>query len=142
MGDLKNSFSGCLYYSANALARVMNEMAEEAFKPVGLPPSYCFLLMIANKEPGISAGDTAGVMQLKPSTITRLVDKMVDQGYLDRQYQGKQSFIYPTEKTKYINELIKSCWRNMYTMYAEKLGDSYARLITANVFELSKKLGV
>lgn len=142
MGDLKNSFSGCLYYSANALARVMNEMAEEAFKPVGLPPSYCFLLMIANKEPGISSGDAATVMQLKPSTITRLVDKMVEQSYLDRQYRGKQSFIYPTQKAKDINDLIKGCWKNMFSKYADKLGDAYARMITANLFEVTKKLGI
>lgn len=140
MGNLKDTFGGCLYYSANALARVMNEMAEEAFKPVGLPPSYCFLLMIANREPGITAGEAAEIMQLKPSTITRLVDKMIEQSYLERQYEGKQSFIYPTNKAKSINDLIKNCWSSMYKKYAEKLGDAYARMITANVYEVSKKL--
>ena len=64
-------------------------MAEEEFKPTGVAPSYGFVLMSVNQQPGITAGEIAGVMQLQPSTVTRLVDKLEEGRYLRRQSEGK-----------------------------------------------------
>jgi len=43
----------CLHYSVNASARVITKIAEEEFAPTGLAPSYTFLLMTVNWNPGV-----------------------------------------------------------------------------------------
>ena len=49
----KSKYCGCLYYSANALSRIMTKMADEEFASAGLSSSYAFLLMTVNHKPGI-----------------------------------------------------------------------------------------
>ena len=72
----KTPYCKCLYHSANALARIITKMADEEFSAVSLAPSYAFVVMTVNKNPGILAGELAEIMMLTPSTVTRLVEKL------------------------------------------------------------------
>ena len=52
--DKENSLlHHCLYFTANALSRVIARMAEEEFKTTGLSPSHAFLMMVVNDNLGI-----------------------------------------------------------------------------------------
>ena len=81
-------FCNCLYYSANALGRVMTRMADEEFAITGLAPSHAFVLIIVNKNQGIRPGLIAEQMQLSPSTVTRLIEKMEHRGLVLRKNVG------------------------------------------------------
>ena len=76
MEKTKSKYCGCLYYSVNALSRVMTKIADEEFGVTGLSSSYAFLLMTVNEKPGIQPKEISQHMQLTPSTVTRLVEKM------------------------------------------------------------------
>lgn len=51
-----STYSQCLYFSSNALARKMEKLAIECWKPVGLSPSHAYLLMLVLDNPGIHPG--------------------------------------------------------------------------------------
>jgi DNA-binding MarR family transcriptional regulator len=103
MNDKKATYCSCMFYSANALARVLTKMAEEEFAITGLAPSYSFLLMTVNNNDGIQPMDISEIMQLTPSTVTRLVEKMEQKKYVKRESKGKSTFVYITEKGKKID---------------------------------------
>lgn len=136
----KATYCRCLYYSANALARVLTKMAEEEFDPTGIPPTYGFLLMNVNAHPGIQPSEVAGHMMLAASTVTRLVEKMEAEGYLRREREGKAIHIYPTAKSKRLDPKIKECWRNLYARYAELLGKEESTTLAQAVFAAAIKL--
>ncbi|MBK8875932.1 MAG: MarR family transcriptional regulator [Bacteroidetes bacterium] len=71
-----SKYCGCLYYSVNALSRLMTKIADEEFAVTGLSSSYAFLLMTVNNKPGIQPKEIGEQMQLTASTITRLIAKM------------------------------------------------------------------
>ena len=140
MSDEQSKYCGCLYYTANALARSLTRMAEEEFSRTGLSPSYAFLLMGVNEKPGIQPGTLSQQMQLSPSTITRLIEKMELKGYLQRKSSGRCTEVYPTQKSLDLDAQIKSAWQNLYQRYSETLGEKAAIQLTQETFEATQRL--
>jgi len=140
MNEKKDSiFCKCLYFSANGFARMMTKMAEEEFAVTGITPSYAFLLMSVNSNPGIHPKDISEAMLLTPSTVTRLLEKLEHKGLLERKSIGKITEVYPTEKSLKLNVTIKSAWSSLYDRYCEILGEDEAKKLIEKFF-LSKRL--
>ncbi|MCB9283082.1 MAG: MarR family transcriptional regulator [Lewinellaceae bacterium] len=140
MTEKKSPYCGCLLYTANALSRVITKMAEEEFAVVGVAPSHCFLLMTVHNDPGIQASGIAEKMMLTPSTVTRLVEKMEQQRYVQRITDGKYTLVYPTKKTNDVYPAILESWQNLFRRYAEVLGEEVARQLTAEIYSAALKL--
>ena len=134
------SYCNCLYYSSNALARIITKMAEEEFSAVNLAPSYAFIVMTVNLNPGIQAGRLAEIMMLTPSTVTRLVEKLETRNLVKKHVEGRTTMIYPTPGSVEINEAKKAAWYKLYTRYSGLLGEENARQLTGNIYQSAKKM--
>ena len=134
------TYCNCLYYSSNALARVVTKMADAEFAAVDLAPSYAFVVMTVNKNQGIHAGELAEIMMLTPSTVTRLVDKLESRGLVKKHREGRIMMIYPTAASVEISEAIKAAWYRLYLRFTHVLGEENARQLTGSVFQSAIKL--
>jgi DNA-binding MarR family transcriptional regulator len=115
-------------------------MAEEEFSAVDLAPSYAFVVMTVNKNPGIHAGELAEIMMLTPSTVTRLVDKLERRGLVKKHSEGRITMIYPTPASVEINEAIKAAWYKLYLRITKVLGEENGRQLTGSVSQAALKL--
>ncbi|NVO11407.1 MAG: winged helix-turn-helix transcriptional regulator [Bacteroidales bacterium] len=140
MSDEKNLYCKCLYYSANALARIITRIAEEEFAAVNLAPSYAFMVMTINKRPGLLAGELSDIMMLTPSTVTRLLEKLESQQLVKRHMEGRVTMIYPTPKSVEINQEIQAAWLKLYKRYTDILGEEFAHQMTEDIFISAVKL--
>ena len=140
MEKCNSKYCGCLYYSANALSRLMTKMADEEFAMTGLSSSYAFLLMSVNDKPGIQPKEISEQMQLTPSTITRLIEKMEQKKLLERKSTGRTTEVFPTEKSKELGLKIKEAWRNLYKRYSDLIGEEEAKKLTAKIHEAVTKI--
>ncbi|WP_111684399.1 MarR family winged helix-turn-helix transcriptional regulator [Winogradskyella tangerina] len=129
----ETKYCTCLYHSANAFARVMTKMADEAFAPTGLSTSYAFLLMTVNDSPGIQPKAISCQMQLTPSTVTRLIEKMEYRGLLERKSVGRATQVFPTEKSEALKPELKKAWQSLYKQYTSILGKETARKLTDDI---------
>ncbi|WP_431159107.1 MarR family winged helix-turn-helix transcriptional regulator [Winogradskyella poriferorum] len=129
-----SKYCTCLYHSANAFARVMTKMADEAFSQTGLSPSYAFLLMTVNDAPGIQPKAISRQMQLTPSTVTRLIEKMEYRGLLERKSVGRATEVFPTEKSLALKPELKKAWQSLYKQYNTILGKDEARQLTDDIY--------
>lgn len=127
------SYAECLYYAANAFARLMAKMADEAFAPTGLGSSYAVLMVTVNNHPGICPRDISQRMQLSPSTVTRLIEKMEYRGYLRRHSTGKFTEVYPTERGTALLPVIKEAWQVLQARYEEVLGEAEAQALVQQI---------
>ncbi len=109
----------CLYFASNRLNRVIAKLAEETFKPLGFSPTYAYLLMEIKDHPGISSKALAEELFIAQSTLTRLVDKMMYHGYVERTITGRNSIISLTKEGEDIQEQIVKYWRKLYHKYSE-----------------------
>ena len=140
MENRSSKYCGCLYYSANALARNITKVAEEAFSVTGLAPSHAFLVMIVNDQPGIHPKEISEAMMLTPSTITRLIEKLESKGLVERRSCGRATEVFPTAESKKLNKKIKSAWLELLERYSSVLGKNNAKRLSADVYEAALKL--
>ncbi|MEH7455311.1 MarR family winged helix-turn-helix transcriptional regulator [Gottfriedia acidiceleris] len=134
---MEQYFSNCLYFTANHLARLMNKMAEEEFAPLGISPTYAFLLMAVNEQPNITQTEISNILHIAPSTTTRFVEKLEVKKLVERKSEGKLTLVNLTDKGIAIQEEIKRCWKSLYKRYAEILGEDLAKQITSQTFQAS-----
>ena len=117
-----SKYGKCFYFTANALARKIDKLAQESWSKVGLSPSHAYLLMLVLEKPGIQPGDIAGHLQLQPSTITRLAEKLEEKKLLVRTTEGKITNVYPTPKAKELLPRLKECMNEFCSRYSTLLG--------------------
>jgi DNA-binding MarR family transcriptional regulator len=118
----------------------MTRIADEEFASLGITPSYAFLIMTVNSKPGIQPGEISIEMQLTPSTVTRLIEKMEHKGLLERRSNGKFTQVFTTAKGDEIIPGIKACWMNLYKRYSNILGEEDAGQLTSMIYDAVRKL--
>jgi len=130
MLDRNELLSDCLYYSSLKLSRMIGKMADEEFRITGLSPTYAFLVSIVNESDGITQKEIGEILHVTPSTITRFIDKLENSGHLERRIEGKNSFIYSTEKGKGIQQDINRAWTNLHDRYKVSFGEEGCKDLT------------
>ena len=115
-------------------------MADEEFSVTGLSSSYALLLMAVNDRPGIQPKEISVQMQLSPSTVTRLVEKLENRGLVSRRFVGRCTEVHPTPKSKEMNERIKEAWKNLFTRYSQLLGAEESKDLTSRIYQATQQL--
>ena len=141
MKSSESRFSQCLYFSANALARKVEKLANESWKAIGLSPSHAYLLLMVLEQPGVQPGEIAAEIQLTPSTITRLIEKLEEKKLLVRTTEGKLTNVYATPKAKALYPKMKICLNDFSRQCNEILGADESARMTQNINKLTDKLG-
>ena len=142
MDKCESKYCGCLYNSANVLARNMTRMADEAFAKLGLTSSYAFLIMTANDKPGIQPKEICQHLQLTPSTVTRLIEKMEYKGLLERKKVGRSTEVYPTKESIKLQPKIKAAWKCLSNRYTKILGKQDSEVLVTAIHAANKKLAL
>ena len=140
MKSSDSRFNKCLYFSANAFARKVEKLSAESWKKIGLAPSHAYLLMMVLEEPGAQPGGIAKEMQLTPSTITRLIEKLEEKKLLVRVTEGKVTNVYATPKAKELHPRMKACMNDFYQKCIEILGTDENNRMVQNINKLTDKL--
>jgi len=130
-----------MYFVSNALARKVEKMATEVWSKTGLSPSHAYLLMIVIDMPGIQPGALSEELQLTPSTITRLIEKLEEKKLLIRTSEGKITNVYPSPKAKEMKPLLKECVEEFYKNYAAILGKEESMKLVQSMSKIADKLG-
>lgn len=81
-------------------------------------------------------------MHLTASTVTRLIEKMEHRGFLERRFIGKFTKVYPTIKSRKLDNKIHTAWTDLYKRYSDLLGESKSQRLTVEVYNATQKLEI
>lgn len=140
MEESGSPYCGCLFFSANALARLLTELAESSFSVTGLSPSHAITLLTILKSPGIQPGEVARIMQLDPSTVTRFIEKLQGKGLVYRVQEGKMVKVFPTEQSTPLHQSIQDAWKNLFQSYSRIIGNDESKMLSKLTAEANSKL--
>jgi len=132
LAKLDEYFENCLFFSTNSLARNINRISETEFNRIGLSSSYAFLLMLVNEKNGLSTWEISKAMNMDSSTITRFVDKLILQGFLDKKLEWRKTSITLTKKWEKIQPDIQKAWKQVFEKYTKILWKELTQAITKN----------
>lgn len=131
---------GCMYFTANQLARAITKLADDEFRITGLAPTYAFLMIAINDQPGISQKELGGILHIAPSTITRFIEKLQNKNLVYSKQKGRQSLIYPTDKGRELQPIIEKAWINLYQRYSDPIGEQLGIELTEQLYQVSLQL--
>lgn len=140
MKTSESKYCQCLYFTANALARKVEKLAQDSWSKVNLSPSHAYLLMMAIEDPGVQPSALANHLQLKPSTISRLIEKLETAKLVVRITEGKMTNVYPTPKGKDLLPKMKECLHEFYSSYAGILGKEESAKLVLSMGKVADKL--
>ncbi|MBE6164627.1 MAG: winged helix-turn-helix transcriptional regulator [Streptococcus gallolyticus] len=138
--NIQESLDSCLFFTVKKLDRALNKLAEESFQKVGMTPTYAFILLILAEEDGRLQKDIAQILYIAPSTLTRLVEKLVYKGYVTTLTEGRTRKVYLTVNGRKLLPVIQEAWDNLHARYKAILGDDYADDLASIININSEKL--
>lgn len=138
--NIQESLDSCLFFTVKKLDRALNKLAEESFQKVGMTPTYAFILLILAEEDGRLQKDIAQILYIAPSTLTRLVEKLVYKGYVTTLTEGRTRKVYLTVNGRELLPDIQEAWDNLHARYKAILGDDYADDLASIINLNSEKL--
>ncbi len=142
MKTSESKYCKCLYFTTNALARKVEKLALESWKPVDLSPSHAYLLLMVLEEPGTQPGCIANHLQLSPSTVTRLIEKLEEKQLVTRTTEGKQTNVYPSATAKALLPTLTQCLNHFYNNYSTILGKEESCKLIDNMGLVADKISV
>jgi len=137
---IKKLMRCCLFFTANRLSRVITKIAEDNFMKVGLTSTEALALMLLNELNRCSSSELGNLLHLKPSTVTRFIDKLILKKYCERNHVGKMSIITLTKEGINIQKEIEKCWESIYHEYSEKIGYTEGENLSNLLYNISDKL--
>ncbi|MBX9734629.1 MAG: MarR family winged helix-turn-helix transcriptional regulator [Chitinophagaceae bacterium] len=138
----ESKYKQCLYFTSGALARKVEKLAAESWKKLDLSPSHAYLLMLVLGEPGMQPGVLSDELQLSPSTVTRLIEKLETKKLVVRTTEGKLTNVYPTPKAKEMHDTLKLCVNEFYEKYAAILGKEESAKFVRNMNKVTDQLEI
>ncbi len=131
MPDQDNTdLSQNLFFLSSAFARKLSAQADNAFATLGLSSSHALILLLVYHEPEIQPSSLSKKLYLKPSTITRLVQKLESRGLVDRQSEGRSTLIVCTNEGVQSAEKINLIWSELLDQKKEELGERYVEVLS------------
>lgn len=96
--------------------------------------------MMVIQEPGMQPSLLADHLQLQPSTVTRLIEKLEERKLVVRTTEGKITNVYPSPKGKEMLPKLKECLHEFYNSYSSILGKEESAKLVQQMGRVADKL--
>ncbi|MDQ6609531.1 MAG: MarR family transcriptional regulator [Bacteroidota bacterium] len=140
MKTVDSKFCQCLYFTSAALARKVERLAVESWKGVCLSPSHAYILLAVLDEPGMQPSTLSKHLQLQPSTITRLIQKLEKKKLVIRTTEGRITNVYPTPKAKELLPKMIECRKKFSERSYNAIGKEESSRLVNNMSKIADKL--
>lgn len=133
-------FTDNLYFLASAFSRKLSAESDDVFATMGMASSHALILMLVDEQPEIQPNQLAKILYLKPSTITRLVQKLERRGLLERSSEGRASYITCTPEGEEAAGKVREHWNELMESKKEELGERYTEVLSEMITNALKAM--
>ena len=137
-------FERCLYFNANALARAITQIWEQAFAPFDLSPAHAYCLRAILAHPGLRQRDLAAELKLSRSTLTRFVQGLEKKKLVTRtgsESDRREQCVFPTDAAMAIRDELEATGNRLYARMNNAIGADQLPTLVANLRITREQLG-
>lgn len=112
-------------YRMSDNSRLLRRIFDDRVRDLGLTAAQARLLLFLNRFPGEKQGFYAERLEVEPITLTRLVDRMEDAGWLERRpdpNDRRANLLYLTEKSHEVVKGLRSTVEHLFEEVLDGLG--------------------
>ncbi|MCM3034238.1 MarR family winged helix-turn-helix transcriptional regulator [Niallia sp. MER 6] len=120
---INQSLNECLFFTVKKLDRILDKIAEDAFKTTGLAPTYGFIILSIRENPGINQKELAELLHTAPSTIARFVPKLEQKNLVSHEQSGRNTLLYLTDEGVALAKEVKEAWDELHNIFSDVLGE-------------------
>ncbi len=132
-------FSKCILFNAKRLEKNLSKVAEEEFAAINLHHTYAYILTVISHYEIVKTKDIANTLSLDSSTVTRMVNKLIKDGYVIKGSTSSPVDISLTAKGQKLMPEISGAWERYHERCSKVLGtEQLANLF--NMVEETNKL--
>jgi DNA-binding MarR family transcriptional regulator len=131
----------CIANKVRLLNRAVTAIYDEALRPHGLKISQMSVLVTVSTLGRASPGVVGRTLHMEKSTLSRNVDRMRAQGWLDSAAtdDGRATELFVTPAGRRLLRKVHDAWSRAQQRAAEMLGEQGVRGITRTVASLGKR---
>lgn len=134
-------FDHCLYFQTTSLARKLESLWTQAFKPFDLTPAQAFMLRVIIAKEGLLQSQLAQQLGISRATATRTLDGLTTKGMVVRKKtlrDGRECAIFPSEEAKALNMALTTASSHISVKLKQTLGQAVFKE-TVNQLALIRK---
>lgn len=106
----KKEFEYCLLYNVKAVERKLMQIAEPIFSKLNIHPTYGYIITLIDRREITKVKVIAKELNLSSSTITRMIEKLNKDGYIQKGCKDSTVSISLSPKGKELSKEIDKCW--------------------------------
>jgi len=91
---MPQSFDRDLLYVIHDVARLMRTKFDQRARTYGMTRAQWVILSRLENQPGLSQNEMAGIVEVEPITIARLIDRLQASGFVERRADPKDRRIW------------------------------------------------
>jgi DNA-binding MarR family transcriptional regulator len=115
--------------SVNSFSRTLSAFFDDRLSRFNLATSYIELMILMRKNGGVSQKDIASQLSLAPSTVTRFVEKLKNQGYLTKQRDGRNMTIELTDDGRRVSAEMEREYESIVQDIRDLMGEKYLETV-------------
>lgn len=130
----------CFYLGVNSLARQINSLAQEAFKGCPVNAAYGHILLMLDVKDELCQKNISDGMKLKTSTLTRMMSKLENQGFVFKRSEGRKVYFTVTKEGDLLKSVVKENFEKLNKTLYSLLGEDIVKQSIDNVFVMVNNL--
>ncbi len=129
-------FNNCILFNVKMLERRLSQLAEEEFAKIGIHHSYGYILTVIASKDYIKTKEIASTLNLKSSTVTRMVTKLERDGLVIKGSEHSPVDITLSPKGKEMLPKITAVWDSFHAQIATYIAPEQAVLLNQNISQI------
>ncbi len=135
-------FENCLLFNVRNMEQKLTKMADESFSHINLHPTYGYIITLIGTYEFTKVKIIAEELNLDSSTITRMINKLINMGYVKKgSDKSKVDLSLTIEGQELLKEVVK-CWDDFHAKYKEVLSQAELTRLETEITNFNEKIKI
>lgn len=126
----------CLLFKTRVIEYKLNQIAKDYFNKFGYHMTYAYILKAVYFKKEINPKQLAEEIYIIPSTVTRMVDKLIEDGLVSQGNEKSKKVIYLTKKGNDLMPSLLEAWENYHHAIKEEFGEEEVQSLSKSMSNL------